>query len=293
MRKLSLAVIVVAFGVTSASAQGRANPTGTVPPLRGPLPTGSVFSLPTIGLPLPQIGLQPMSDGWRRAGGRVNGRAGSVEVRGFGGVSVRHRYGVGIDHRSGVAVAAGFGVPIVPAYGVVVPSYGYAVIPGYSSVYGSSFVYGTAGTIDIPLASQTYGPQRSGEPAPAQVSGKGVLVLDVTPPTSELYVDGYYTGRLDDLRGQVALDPGPHKIDLVADGYERAVFNVSVEANRAITFKRDLRAVQQPFTVAPPAGTVIPKTFYLVPGCYLGDIPPNDAHLPANCDASKAVTFTR
>jgi hypothetical protein len=282
MRKLSLAVIVVLVGVASAYAQGRTNPTGTIPPLRGPLPTGSVFSLPTIGLPLPQIGLQPMSDGWRRADGRVDARGAAVAVQGFGGLSTRHRYNVGIDHRSGVAVRGGFGVPVVPAYG-------YAVAP----VYGYPFVYGVAGTVDIPVATQTYGPQTSIEAAPPQVSGKGVLVLDVTPSTAELYVDGYYTGRLDDLRGQVALDPGPHKIDLVADGYERAVFNVNIESNRAISFKRDLRAVEQQFKVAPPTGSTIPKTFYLVPGCYLGDVPPKDAHLPSNCDVSKAVTFTR
>ena len=31
------------------------------------------------------------------------------------------------------------------------------------------------------------------------------------------------------------------------------------------------------------------KPFYFIPGCYLGDVPPKDAGLPASCDQSKTV----
>src|SRR5438128_11245816 len=59
--RLLLAALILVVGTSSiGSAQGISwNPTGTIPPLRGPLPTGTIPSipLPQIGLPLPQIGL--------------------------------------------------------------------------------------------------------------------------------------------------------------------------------------------------------------------------------------------
>jgi hypothetical protein len=41
--------------------------------------------------------------------------------------------------------------------------------------------------------------------------------------------------------------------------------------------------------VAPPAAKA-PATFYLIPGCYMGNVPPRDANLPATCDISRAVS---
>jgi hypothetical protein len=35
----------------------------------------------------------------------------------------------------------------------------------------------------------------------------------------------------------------------------------------------------------------VPKTFYVVPGCYAGDKPPQAERLPANCDAANARTI--
>jgi hypothetical protein len=32
-------------------------------------------------------------------------------------------------------------------------------------------------------------------------------------------------------------------------------------------------------------------TFYLVPGCYMGNVPPEEANLPATCDLARAVSF--
>jgi hypothetical protein len=41
----------------------------------------------------------------------------------------------------------------------------------------------------------------------------------------------------------------------------------------------------------PPPVPVAHKTFYIIPGCYLGDVPPKDASLPSTCDVSKARAF--
>src|SRR5438128_9722803 len=56
--RLLLAALILVVGTSSiGSAQGISwNPTGTIPPLRGPLPTGTIPSIP-----LPQIGLAPPS----------------------------------------------------------------------------------------------------------------------------------------------------------------------------------------------------------------------------------------
>jgi hypothetical protein len=55
----------------------------------------------------------------------------------------------------------------------------------------------------------------------------------------------------------------------------------------------------QPYTTGaaapqdPPDATApVPRTtVYFIPGCYLGNIPPKDAKLPATCDQSSTQTF--
>lgn len=38
---------------------------------------------------------------------------------------------------------------------------------------------------------------------------------------------------------------------------------------------------------APPPAPGVPKTFYVIPGCYAGDRPPDPDALPRNCDVAK------
>ena len=33
------------------------------------------------------------------------------------------------------------------------------------------------------------------------------------------------------------------------------------------------------------------RTVYVIPGCYVGNVPPKDVKLPANCDLSKVTTY--
>ncbi len=45
--------------------------------------------------------------------------------------------------------------------------------------------------------------------------------------------------------------------------------------------------------VAPAAPAVVPtgsRTFYVIPGCYLGNVPPEKDRLPAGCDISRMTT---
>lgn len=34
------------------------------------------------------------------------------------------------------------------------------------------------------------------------------------------------------------------------------------------------------------------RTLYMIPGCYVGNVPPKDVKLPADCDLTKVTTFT-
>jgi hypothetical protein len=48
-------------------------------------------------------------------------------------------------------------------------------------------------------------------------------------------------------------------------------------------------AVPAPVGVEPPA-VAKPTTFYFIPGCYMGNIPPEQMKLPAGCDLTRLVT---
>ena len=34
-------------------------------------------------------------------------------------------------------------------------------------------------------------------------------------------------------------------------------------------------------------------TGYVIPGCYIGNVPPQEAGLPAGCDLGRLITITR
>ena len=61
---------------------------------------------------------------------------------------------------------------------------------------------------------------------------------------AEVYVDGYYTGVVDDFDGtgqRATLEPGPHHIEIRLDGFEPVEFDVNVERGRTITYRSSLR----------------------------------------------------
>jgi hypothetical protein len=59
--------------------------------------------------------------------------------------------------------------------------------------------------------------------------------------------------------------------------------------DQAIAYRHEMRQIDQPITVTTLQKT--PTTFYLIPGCYMGNVPPKDAGLPATCDLSRTQTF--
>lgn len=141
--------------------------------------------------------------------------------------------------------------------------------------------------------------EASGVPVIVEQPPLARLILDIHPPAAQVFADGYYIGIPEDFRfeeGGAVLEPGPHRIDIRARGYEPVSFDVNLTRGQSATFRHilspSMRAPQPaPDAVvkAPPAAKQ-PTTFYLIPGCYMGNVPPKEANLPATCDIARAVS---
>ena len=74
----------------------------------------------------------------------------------------------------------------------------------------------------------------------------GEVRLSVSPRSADVYVDGYYAGRVDDFDGvfqALRIDAGAHHLQIVAPGYAPLDVDVRIEPGRKITY----RGVLQPF----------------------------------------------
>jgi hypothetical protein len=132
-----------------------------------------------------------------------------------------------------------YGPPRV-LYGVPPPPHYYGP-GGHFSVYfgvGSGYLYGA------PYAGRVYG--YSGYSAPGVYGSPvyyGDIRLQVQPRDAQVFVDGYYSGIVDDFDGvfqRLTLEVGPHQIELVAPGLDSRVFEVYVDPARTVTIRADL-----------------------------------------------------
>lgn len=67
--------------------------------------------------------------------------------------------------------------------------------------------------------------------------------LDVSPKDAAVYVDGYYTGRVDDFDGifqRLTVTPGPHHIEITKPEYVTLALDVNLEPGQSITYTRTL-----------------------------------------------------
>ena len=147
--------------------------------------------------------------------------------------------------------------------------------PGYGAGYG--YITDPFGYI-----SQPYLPYLPADDSdPRDVEGTGYLRLDVEPETARVYVDGRYVGAVSDFRrgGGRAVDAGPHRVEIRAEGFEALSVEVSIRANDVLSYRGTLTPVAQRADVRPAP----PKTFYVIPRCYAGDTRPRADQLPAGC----------
>jgi hypothetical protein len=99
----------------------------------------------------------------------------------------------------------------------------------YGDPYGAGYGYGGG-------YSSSYG---RGE--------QGNLKLKVKPRSAKVYVDGYFVGYVDQFDGsfqKLALNTGRHKVEVKADGFETAEFDVLINPQQTVTFQGELKRIQ-------------------------------------------------
>jgi hypothetical protein len=165
---------------------------------------------------------------------------------------------------------------------------GSSFFPGYGYGGTDSFLQGPYGASGSGYYPQALGDSR--QVGPLRTFAKGGLRLETEPGTAQVFVDGYYSGLVEDygLRGTILeLPAGSHHIELRAPGYALLPFDVNIIPNQTSRFRGDLQLVTPPQR-APSAATTSAavRKYYVIPNCYAGDRPPTGA-LPAGCDKTK------
>jgi hypothetical protein len=145
----------------------------------------------------------------------------------------------------------------------------------------------------IPIVVDSTDRSDTARPAePARPSGR--LWLDIKPITDQqLFIDGYYVGTTGELGPGLELAAGPHSIELRAAAFEPLRFNVSIAANRTLTYRESLKPAAGAPDAPEPARAIAaaPSTLYVIPGCYAGNVAPEAASLPKGCDRSRMTTL--
>jgi hypothetical protein len=119
----------------------------------------------------------------------------------------------------------------------------------------------------------------------------GILRLDVLPRSAGVYVDGYYMGLVDEyVRGR-SMEARAYRLELRAPGFETVTVDLRLPAGETITYRADLvrnaTAAPPPAPAPPPRPAAGQQTFYVIAGCYAGNLPPSSTRLPAGCDSKK------
>jgi len=113
----------------------------------------------------------------------------------------------------------------------------------------------------------------------------GLLRLSVTPLSAQVFVDSLYVGTVADINAQnvLQLDAGPHRIEIRAPEYQTLTFDVRILPYETVTYRGALEAIRLAAPAAPAAAGPATR-MYVIPNCYVGNIPPRPNRLPAGCD---------
>jgi len=113
------------------------------------------------------------------------------------------------------------GFPVTYPYSYGLPAYVYPSYPTYP--YGSVGVYGST------------------NPAPQDFGG---VSFEITPDDAQIVVDGQYVGTVRDFSPSyqpLTLTPGPHHIELQAEGCLPMAFDVQVQPGQVIPYRGALQ----------------------------------------------------
>jgi hypothetical protein len=147
-----------------------------------------------------------------------------------------------------------------------------------------------------PTAEFSSSPAPSPPPPMNQVTGRLLISLHsgIDP---QIFVDGYYVGLFSDVGGELILDAGGHTVELREEGFLDTRVDVRIPLDGTITYDVTMKPIEPgPLSsVAPvaaqPSPTPAPATIYVVPGCYAGNVPPQQVTLPAGCEGRGSITF--
>jgi hypothetical protein len=128
----------------------------------------------------------------------------------------------------------------------------------------------------------TYGQSRPDVHPPA--TG---LRLAVTPSSAQVFVDSYYAGTVDDVtRNACRARGGPAPAGAAPRSTRRHRRHPHHRARDHDLSRRTRRPA--PSAAAPPvAGPSIPTVMYVIPNCYMGNLPPRQSRLPSGCDVKQ------
>jgi hypothetical protein len=152
---------------------------------------------------------------------------------------------------------------------------------GYGYGYGGGY-FSMSDTQPAPAA-----------PAPVDTP-TGMLRLTGTPSEAQVFVDGFYVTTLGDAESQRALTlpAGAHHIELRAPDYTADRFDVRIDPGAPVTYRASLDHVRvaPPRPAAAPAGGAM--KMYVIPNCYLGNVPPKPERLPQGCDITRVQVIS-
>jgi hypothetical protein len=114
--------------------------------------------------------------------------------------------------------------------------------------------------------------------------GEGYLRIDLEPDSARVYVDGLYQGTVGDFGRGRALAAGQHRVEIRSDGFDPTSFDVRISANDTVSYQGSLTRREQRAELRAPA---VPKTFYVIPRCYAGDVRPRADQLPPGCELAR------
>ena len=72
----------------------------------------------------------------------------------------------------------------------------------------------------------------------------GAVRLRINPNSASVFVDGYFAGQVTEFDGtfqRLHVEPGPHRIEVRADGFEPLSFDVRILPGRTVTYSGELK----------------------------------------------------
>ena len=130
-----------------------------------------------------------------------------------------------------------------PFWGYGIPSFGYGYGYGLGYFGYDPFLFG--GYYD-PYYSG-YGQSSGGYGTGGYKGAVGSLRLKVKPVNAQVYIDGYYVGVIDSFDGtfqRLEIEAGSHRVEVRAEGFTPAQFDVMVTPGETITYKGQLQPIR-------------------------------------------------